>query len=72
MTAVDHRAAHACVDFTANIIQRVIDGVAGQTDVRSRQGAWGVLSKGLLTRAMSFETALVAAFAPFYNARLYE
>ena len=23
------------------------------------------------TRAMSFETALVAAFAPFYNARLY-
>jgi non-canonical (house-cleaning) NTP pyrophosphatase len=49
----------------------VIDGVAGQTDVRSRQGAWGVLSRGLLTRAMSFETALVAALAPFYNARLY-
>jgi non-canonical (house-cleaning) NTP pyrophosphatase len=40
--------------------------------VRSRQGAWGVLSRGLLTRAMSFETALIAAFAPFYNARLYE
>ncbi|GAC1400223.1 MAG: inosine/xanthosine triphosphatase [Pyrinomonadaceae bacterium] len=45
----------------------VIDEVAGEIDVRSRQGAWGVLSKDLLTRAMSFEAALVAAFAPFYN-----
>jgi non-canonical (house-cleaning) NTP pyrophosphatase len=45
--------------------------VANEQDVRSRQGAWGVLSRDLLTRAMSFEAALVAAFAPFYNARLY-
>jgi non-canonical (house-cleaning) NTP pyrophosphatase len=49
----------------------VIDEVANEQDVRSRQGAWGVLSRDLLTRAMSFEAALVAAFAPFYNARLY-
>ena len=42
------------------------------TEFRSREGAWGVISRGLLTRAMSFETALIAAFAPFYNARLYE
>lgn len=49
----------------------VIDKVAGEQDVRSRQGAWGVLSIDLLTRAMSFELALVAAFAPFYNERLY-
>jgi non-canonical (house-cleaning) NTP pyrophosphatase len=40
--------------------------------VRSRQGAWGVLTRGLLTRSVSFETALVAALAPFYNARVYE
>ena len=50
----------------------VIDDVAGMRDVRSRQGAWGVLSRDLLTRSMSFETALLAAFAPFYNARVYE
>ena len=50
----------------------VIDEVAGQCDVRSRQGAWGVLSRDLFTRAMSFETALLAAFAPFYNAKLYD
>jgi len=49
----------------------VIDEVAGMRDVRSRQGAWGVLSRDLLTRSMSFEAALIAAFAPFYNAELY-
>ena len=50
----------------------VIDETAGEQDVRSRQGAWGVLSRDLFTRAMSFEVALVAAFAPFYNAEMYD
>jgi non-canonical (house-cleaning) NTP pyrophosphatase len=49
----------------------VIDEVAGARDVRSRQGAWGILSRDLVTRSMSFELALIAAFAPFYNAALY-
>lgn len=49
----------------------VIDDFAGIRDVRSKQGAWGVLSRDLLTRSMSFEAALIAAFAPFYNAKLY-
>jgi inosine/xanthosine triphosphatase len=49
----------------------VIDEVANERDVRSRQGAWGVLSRDLLTRSDSFEAALIAAFAPFYNSRLY-
>src|SRR6266852_2524111 len=49
----------------------VIDEVAGARDLRSRQGAWGVLSRDLLTRSMSFEAALIAAFAPFYNPALY-
>lgn len=49
----------------------VIDEVSGKTDVRSRQGAWGVLSRDLVTRSMSFELALIAAFAPFYNEELY-
>ncbi|MEJ7713076.1 MAG: inosine/xanthosine triphosphatase [Pyrinomonadaceae bacterium] len=49
----------------------VIDEVAGERDVRSRQGAWGLFSRELLTRAMSFESALIAAFAPFYNASMY-
>jgi len=49
----------------------VIDDVSGGRDVRSRQGAWGVLSRDLVTRSLSFELALIAAFAPFYNAALY-
>ena len=49
----------------------VIDEVAGIKDVRSRQGAWGVLSRDLVTRTMSFEVALIAAFAPFYNKAMY-
>jgi len=49
----------------------VIDEVVGSRDVRSKQGAWGVLSRDLLTRSMSFEAALIAAFAPFYNPSLY-
>ena len=50
----------------------VIDEVAGARDVRSKQGAWGILSRDLLTRSMSFEAALIAAFAPFYNRKLYD
>ena len=49
----------------------VIDQVTGGRDIRSKQGAWGVLSRDLVTRSMSFELALIAAFAPFYNPRLY-
>jgi non-canonical (house-cleaning) NTP pyrophosphatase len=49
----------------------VIDEVAGARDIRSRQGAWGILSRDLITRSLSFELALIAAFAQFYNAELY-
>ena len=50
----------------------VIDEVTGGRDIRSKQGAWGVLTKDLVTRSLSFELALIAAFAPFYNPRLYQ
>jgi inosine/xanthosine triphosphatase len=49
----------------------IIDEVSGEIDVRSRQGSWGVFSRDLLTRSMSFELALIVAFAPFYNQKLY-
>lgn len=50
----------------------VIDEVTGGRDIRSKQGAWGVLSRDLVTRSLSFELALIAAFAPFYNPKMYE
>jgi inosine/xanthosine triphosphatase len=59
------------VERTGRELGDVIDEVAGEHDVRSRQGAWGILTRDLLTRSTSFETALLAAFAPFYNARVY-
>jgi inosine/xanthosine triphosphatase len=49
----------------------VIDELAGAQDVRSRQGAWGILSRDLVTRSLSFELAVIAAFAPFYNKEMY-
>lgn len=48
-----------------------IDQFAGQVGIRDGQGAWGVLSGNLISRQDSFRLAVVAAFAPFYNARMY-
>jgi non-canonical (house-cleaning) NTP pyrophosphatase len=59
------------VERTRRELGEVMDEIANEVDVRSRQGAWGVLSRDLLTRSMSFEAALIAAFAPFYNGQLY-
>lgn len=49
----------------------VIDEITGGRDIRSKQGTWGVLSRDLVTRSMSFELALIAALAPFYIAKMY-
>lgn len=48
-----------------------IDSFAGQHGVRDAQGAWGVLTRNLITRQDAFRVAVVNAFAPFYNAALY-
>jgi non-canonical (house-cleaning) NTP pyrophosphatase len=49
----------------------VIDEFSGRCDVRSNEGTWGILTSDLITRRQSFEIALVAALAPFYNRGLY-
>jgi len=48
-----------------------IDQFAQQTGIRDAQGAWGVLSANRITRQESFRIAVIAAFAPFYNEKLY-
>lgn len=48
-----------------------IDAFAGARGIRDAQGAWGVLSSNLITRQDAFVTAVINAFAPFYNAALY-
>jgi len=48
-----------------------IDRFAGAVGIRDAQGAWGVLSNNLITRQEAFRIAVLAAFAPFYNAKMY-
>jgi inosine/xanthosine triphosphatase len=48
-----------------------IDKFAGAVGIRDAQGAWGVLSNNVITRQEAFRVAVVAAFAPFYNAQMY-
>jgi non-canonical (house-cleaning) NTP pyrophosphatase len=53
-------------DIVKNVIEGrkelglVMDEVTGGRDIRSKQGAWGVLSRDLVTRSLSFELALIA------------
>ena len=48
-----------------------IDRFAGAVGIRDAQGAWGVLSRDLISRQEAFRVAVLAAFAPFYNAKMY-
>ena len=79
------RGAHGCggaIEVPRSLLDRVVtdgielaeavDAFAREHDVRSRQGAWGVLSGGLFDRTRSFEIALINALAPFYNEAAYE
>ena len=48
-----------------------IDAFAGSQGIRDAQGAWGVLTNNMITRQDAFRTAVINAFAPFFNASLY-
>jgi non-canonical (house-cleaning) NTP pyrophosphatase len=48
-----------------------IDRFAGEAGIRDAQGAWGVLCANKINRQEAFRVALIAAFAPFYNASIY-
>jgi inosine/xanthosine triphosphatase len=48
-----------------------IDAYAGGHGIRDAQGAWGVLTRNLITRQDAFRVAVINAFAPFFNAVLY-
>lgn len=52
-------------------LSAAIDEFVRQSGIRDAQGAWGVLSANRITRQESFRIAVIAAFAPFYNEKLY-
>jgi len=53
-------------------MQQNPDRFANASGIRNAQGAWGVLSGDLISRQEAFRVAVLAAFAPFYNAKMYE
>jgi len=52
-------------------LSEAIDKFAGAVGIRDAQGAWGVLSNNFITRQEAFRIAVIAAFAPFYNEKMY-
>jgi inosine/xanthosine triphosphatase len=48
-----------------------IDALAGARGIRDAQGAWGVLTRNLISRQEAFRIAVIAAFAPFYSGEMY-
>jgi len=49
-----------------------IDKFTGGEGIRNAQGVWGVMTRNLITRQDAFRFALINAFAPFMNAKMYQ
>ena len=52
-------------------LSEAIDAFAGGRGIRDAQGAWGVLTRDLITREDAFRLAVISAFAPFFNRAAY-
>ena len=48
-----------------------IDAFAGRQGIRDAEGAWGILSRNLISRQEAFRVAVLNAMAPFYNREVY-
>jgi len=49
----------------------IIDGYGGEKNIRNKHGAFGVFTKGLVSREQAFEQALINAFSVFFNREIY-
>ncbi|WP_276326998.1 DUF84 family protein [Archangium gephyra] len=52
-------------------LSRVMDEVTGRTESKKQQGAVGILTNGLFTRAEMWQGPLACALMPFLHPELY-
>jgi inosine/xanthosine triphosphatase len=52
-------------------LSKAMDAMTGENGIRNAQGAWGVLTNNVVMRQDAFRTAVIAAFARFFNAEIY-
>ena len=52
-------------------LAEIIDDFSGQKDVRSNEGAFGILTRDLITRSTSFYLAVINSMVPFLNKQYY-
>ena len=52
-------------------LAHAIEEFAGERGIRDAQGAWGVLTRNVITRQDAARTAVIAAFTPFANKSMY-
>ena len=52
-------------------LSQAIDAFADGCGIRDAQGAWGVLTRKLITREEAFRIEVISAFAPFYNQQIF-
>ncbi len=52
-------------------LAEVIDELSGLSDVRSNDGAFGILTRNLISRTAAFEMAVISAMTPFLNFEYY-
>ena len=52
-------------------LSEAIDAFAGSKGIRDANGAWGILTRNLITRQDAFRAAVIHAFAPLFNGAVY-
>jgi len=52
-------------------LSAAIDKFTGGEGIRNAQGVWGVMTRNLITRQDAFRFALINAFSPLMNAKMY-
>jgi inosine/xanthosine triphosphatase len=52
-------------------LAEAVEAFAGGRGIRDAQGAWGVLTRNMITRQDAFRVAVINAFAPLFNRAVY-